>query len=253
MIPQWLGGYYFYYPLLSNAVNMETTHVCGRQKEFQKLRVSLTTGLILSKENGPVRSGLRGRLERHICKWGNFQTQGCSYGKRWSRIRERLARTADRERVEKVRMPQHGKGVYLQSQSCQERVKCLVTVMSMGREPIRNHGKCWQQVFVRTGVFESDSLTPQWGFGGRKGHGSVWEESTRDEESLAVCSLSTLPSTLSVKVSSSTPCKWPLSRSRNERKRSGAKEVRSSQGLALHELVIRQTKVYWAALLVAAS
>lgn len=24
---------------------------------------------------------------------------------------------------------------------CQGRVKCLVTVMSMGREPIRNHGK----------------------------------------------------------------------------------------------------------------
>lgn len=74
-------------------------------------------------------------------------------------------------------------------------------------------------MLVRTGVFESDSLTPQWGFGGRKGHGSVWEESTRDEESLAVYSLLTLPSTLSVRVS----FKWPLSRSRNERKRSGAK------------------------------
>lgn len=55
---------------------------------------------------------------------------------------------------------------YLQSHSVKEgsgfnRVKHLVTVMSMGREPIRNPGKWWQQVFVRVGVFESDSLILQ--------------------------------------------------------------------------------------------
>lgn len=55
---------------------------------------------------------------------------------------------------------------YLQSHSVKEgsgfnRVKRLVTVMSMGKEPIRNPGKWWQQVFVRVGVFESDSLILQ--------------------------------------------------------------------------------------------